>query len=77
MPKVLKKFLFRKTAAACPWDQWLDGRIWELTHGEDFTSKPMTFKLAARRTARLRGGELRANLDGNKLIIQFVAKPTS
>ena len=77
MPKVLKKFLFRKTVAACPWDQWLDGRVWELTRGEDFTSEPNYFKIAARRIARLRGGNLRANIDGKKLIIQFFVKPTN
>lgn len=27
-----------------PWEEWLDGRTWELTRGEDFTSNALAFR---------------------------------
>lgn len=42
-----------------PWDTWMDGHIWQLTAGEDFTCKPGSFAIQARRAARERGMRLR------------------
>jgi len=59
-----------------PWDQWLDGDVWQLTHGEDFTTEVANFRSWAYHNARKRGGTLRTNNPSTDvLIIQFVQKP--
>ena len=68
---------FPQTRSAYPWDEYLDGSPWELTHGEDFTSKLSTFRMNAKVQAEKRGGKLRTSLQRgeggspDKLIIQF------
>ena len=40
MAKVIKSFKFRRSGTPVsfyPWDQWLDGRCWELEAGKDYT----------------------------------------
>ncbi len=63
-----------------PWEQWLNGEVWQLSAGEDFTSKPGTVVQSARARARRMGGGLRTRLlheDGNveSVVLQFVARP--
>lgn len=41
MAKVVKEIPPVKSARRMyPWGKWLDGRVWQLTHGKDFVSKP-------------------------------------
>lgn len=40
------------------WDQFLDGNVWELTYGEDFTSQARSFTSQARRAAEAKGMKL-------------------
>jgi hypothetical protein len=60
-----------------PWDEYLDGDVWELTVGEDFTSKLSTFRMNAKVQAKKRGGNVRSTLQHgegggpDKLVIQF------
>lgn len=60
-----------------PWDEYLDGSVWELTEGEDFTSKLATFRMNAKAQAERRGGKVRTSVqrgqdgDPDKLVIQF------
>lgn len=59
-----------------PWDEWLDGSVWELTPGEDFKGKPATFRASALAQAARRDGKVRtrkvANADGDeRLYLQF------
>jgi hypothetical protein len=58
-----------------PWDEWLDGRVWQLTRGEDYKSKTSTFMANARLQAKRRGGTLRTSARDNagreSLVIQF------
>lgn len=39
---------------AYPWDEWLDGNIWQIKHGEDFTAHPLMMEriIRTRATAR-------------------------
>lgn len=60
-----------------PWDEWLDGSIWELTEGEDFRGKVNTFRSNARSQARRRNGKVEARIlrktdEPNKIYIRFV-----
>ena len=62
------------------WDEWLDGQVWELRAGEDFdAAMPATFRQAAKRQARARGGHARTRLlerEGREVIVlQFVPAP--
>lgn len=58
-----------------PWDEWLDGSVWELVPGDDFTAKPATFRSIAQAQAKKRGGRIRTKaveMDGrDALVIQF------
>lgn len=40
---------------AYPWDQWLNGDVWELAHGDDFKGSPAHFRNTARAAAQRRG----------------------
>jgi hypothetical protein len=64
------------TTARYPWDQILNGEVWEMAEGEDFTARPATVISNARVQAKRRGGSVRTRLldeEGGKLIVlQFV-----
>jgi hypothetical protein len=56
-------------------ERYLDGTVWELTQGDDFTGKPESFVSTARELAKARGGRLRTRKvesDPTTLVIQFV-----
>ena len=38
-----------------PWRMWLDGQVWELTQGEDFSCSITGMRVAARQAASRRG----------------------
>src|SRR5437899_1726447 len=66
MAKQLKKYEWtnsRVGQSTYNWTEWLNGQIWSLTHGEsgtsDFQSKPDSFIMLARATARKAGKVLR------------------
>lgn len=55
--KTLKKFDFpavsaRGSHSIHPWEKWLDGGIYQITHPEDFQSKPEIFVLSIKEGAR-------------------------
>lgn len=70
-----------------PWDKWLDGKVWELTGGEDFTVPSKSFRSAAAQAAVTRGGEIKTavlkvameNGDTREdVVIQYIEKaPTA
>jgi hypothetical protein len=47
------------TGARYPWDEWLDGSVWELVRGDDFHAKMTTFRSNAQIQAKRRGGRVR------------------
>jgi hypothetical protein len=57
-----------------PWDEWLDGNVWRLTVGEDFTVEKAAFRTAAYAAAarRLPPGKLRIANESGGLILQFL-----
>jgi len=65
MPQLLNSFPESRRKQATgrksnfPWDDWLDGRIWQLSMAEDFIMTPSAFTTIAARAALLRGLALR------------------
>lgn len=60
MAKPITDFEFIVDAIAkSPWDQWFDGRPWQLTQGEDFTEPIPHFLSRAREQGYQRGVRLR------------------
>ena len=64
-------------SARYPWDQYLDGGVWELIRGEDFTCSLRSMQGAARSQANRRKGNVRMrtprHADGREVVVmQFV-----
>jgi hypothetical protein len=57
-------------SASYPWDEWLDGRVWRLTRGEDFHSKPRYFGNMAQVSGARRGVKVETRVDGDVLYIR-------
>lgn len=57
MAKILKKYNWTakvpssRPKPSYPWDEWFDGRIWQLTHGADFLCHPMMMERIIRTRA--------------------------
>jgi hypothetical protein len=45
--------------AVYPWEQWLDGDIWQIREGEDFTTHPLMMERIIRTRATARGAKVR------------------
>jgi hypothetical protein len=57
-----------------PWDEWLNGNVWELEHGKDFQSTPLSFRQIAYNRAGQRGHRAAVQIHGSKLYLQAVDK---
>jgi hypothetical protein len=55
-----------------PWDEWLNGEVWQVQQGEDFDCTMASFYTLLWVTAKTRGGKARTTRDGNTLTFQFV-----
>ena len=54
-----------------PWGDWLDGQVWQLNRGVDFSSTPAEFRSQVYAAARRHKVSVRcAVLDSNILVIQ-------
>ena len=77
MARKLDEFPSLRSESRYPWGEWLDGSVWELEQGRDFSSKVPTFRANAQTQARKRGGKVRSRLfqngDSTRLVIQFRA----
>lgn len=76
MARKLDQFPLSK-AAKYPWDEYMDGNVWELTRGEDFDCSVTSMQGAARTQANRRRGTVRMRTrhsnDGRELVVlQFV-----
>lgn len=57
-----------------PWEEWLDGRVWELVPGEDFVVTIASFLSLAHWQAKRRGVSLTTRSKNGKLYIQASGK---
>lgn len=55
-----------------PYDEWLDGQIWQLEEGEgkDFQVNKMSFMTSVRGAAKKRGLKLKSRVLDNAVVIQ-------
>jgi hypothetical protein len=58
-----------------PWDEWLNGDVWQIVRGEDYSARTTTVLSNARLQARRLGGSVRARtlVDSGResLVLQF------
>jgi hypothetical protein len=78
MARRVETFPDRPSQSRYPWDEWLDGSVWELVRGEDFKGKPATFRSMAIDQAKKRNGKVRTRLlrgtdrkAADRLYVQF------
>jgi hypothetical protein len=75
--KILKEYAFHSFGAAngekLPISEWADGKIRELTKGEDFNCTITTIQVKLRKYAKMNGMKVRisAKKDGVAAIVQF------
>lgn len=76
MARKLKRFDFPNMGGTgvgkYPWDDWLDGNIWELARGVDYVTTSLNFRTFAYVVANKRGGKLRTSMTDERIVIQFV-----
>lgn len=53
-----------------PWNKWLDGRVWQLNGGKDFTSKPSGMAQQAYSAARKMGVKVQTAIRGNRVFLK-------
>lgn len=70
MSKILDDFDFG-ARQPLPWGEWLDGRIWQLEHGVDYTIKPASLVATAYKRAAERGGKVRTKRQGDTVVLQY------
>lgn len=44
MAKVVESLPFTGKTSRYPWKEWFDGRVWQLTQGEDFSVSVESFR---------------------------------
>jgi hypothetical protein len=80
MPRRLDAFP-PSASSRYPWDEYLDGSVWELTRGEDFQCSVSSFQGAARAQANRRRGTVRMRTrhagDGREVVIMQFARPAT
>jgi len=78
MAKMIESFEFTDKRSKYDWTAWFNGKIWELTKGEDFESK--SFESSARGAAKRLGFSIRFNTinEGNAVVLQAtkIEKPS-
>lgn len=72
MAERLEEFTFNGHGTSkYPWDEWLDGSPWRLDNKADFPgTTPSNFRISAHNVARKRGLKVRAQVDGEEIVIQ-------
>jgi hypothetical protein len=71
MAKIVKEFpaQVRRRESKYPWDQWLDGQVWELAQGVDFQTDANAMRSVVYLAAKRVGVKVRVGVDkGNGLM---------
>ena len=76
MAKKLSEYKFRTVGrpGLYPWDEWLNGDIWEVKYGEDFWCGTESFRRQVKANARRRGYETILNVRDNTVVFQAIRK---
>jgi hypothetical protein len=62
----------RAKSTRYPWSLWLNGAIWQLRQGIDFTVTPKSFQSAAFARAKAMGKKLQTTISGDTITIQML-----
>jgi hypothetical protein len=60
----------RARSRSYPWDDWFDGRIWQLEKGVDFDGPATSLERVIRTSANRRGIKVRIRIDSGNVILQ-------
>jgi hypothetical protein len=60
----------RERSRSYPWNDWFDGRIWQLEQGTDFDGPPASLERVIRTSANRRHIKVRIRIDGSIVILQ-------
>lgn len=74
MAKKLSGYDWHDSRKIYPWDEWLDGNVWELRQGEDFDCKPVSMKTTAQAAGRTRGLSVHVSCGERTVLIQAIEK---
>lgn len=75
MADQLPAYTFRRGACRYDWDTWLNGSIWRLRRGVDFSCGAGAFRSSANKMARKRGARVHTKMeDGDTIVIQAVKR---
>jgi hypothetical protein len=73
MPRKLKRFPEPKRRGKYPWEEWLDGSVWLLRHGEDYETSSASMRAIATSAAKTAGKRLRTQVteddDGTEALV--------
>ena len=60
-----------------PWREWMDGRIWKIVKGKDYTISTQQMRNSMRDAAKKHGKSIRTEVvdDGKAIVFQAVPKP--
>ena len=76
MAEVIEDMPFDSSnAKKYPWDEWLDGRIWKLTRGSDFSISAVNMRTTIYARALRRGLRASVSVKEDSTIIVMQAKP--
>lgn len=70
MAKKLDEYEFGKAKFKYPWEQWLDGTIWHLEHGKDFSVEVESMRVNIYTAAERRDLKVRTSVEGEDIVMQ-------
>lgn len=70
MAQILDSFPAIPHKTKYPYDEWFDGKVRRLLHGEDFTVAPQSIRSLLYAQAKQRGMPLKVTIDGDDVIVQ-------
>lgn len=70
MAKVVESLPSRNRTSPYPWDEWLDGRVWCLTEGEDFGPSSGSFRQMVYTAGKRRGLAVTVNIRPEGVYLQ-------
>jgi hypothetical protein len=69
-----ERFVCGKRRGVSKWDKYLDGQVWRLESGVDFTTNPRGVQTALSVIAKRRGFKVLTMTDGSAVVIQRVVE---
>ena len=71
MARQISNYVFKRNMQY-PWEEWLNGKFWEVVRGEDFKVKPYSFVNALKQASAKRGLTVQYEVSGDTVIFQAI-----